>query len=459
MSKSRLAPSQVLQSAKNTYTIRQVLSETGGQGGIYLATNRRGQKRVVKWYWKNNAEQKRNIEKMALDGVPAQLNALSGVKFLWPLDYVSNSESFGYIMEYIDVSKRYNYESVIVHDKKGGAMWDHSTLCEMSSRLLVGFNALHSAGYCYMDVSRDNISFGKPGDIVIFDPDNIRVNDPDTLDPTKNDSPVSGTPGFIAPEILNRVNNPNTKTDLWQLAVFLFLLWVKHHPMDGELVMDDDKYNDINLLCKDPKFIFDPAERDNYVGGDTRDFGYVNTWWNLTPKPMRDLFTRAFTEGKYPTGRVYESAWVSVIDDVKANYLKKCPRCGRFVSNAAPACFCCKAKLPVASGVCLLVFENGKRVKTIPVSDGKAFCGKDLSPMLRDVNHFATVVPNPAKPSLKGLTNETSDPWFCQKRDGAIFTVNSGARMVLKHRNKFAIATKYGKVGICVYDFSDNANS
>ncbi|MDR1066776.1 MAG: hypothetical protein LBL35_05020 [Clostridiales bacterium] len=451
MARSRLAPRQVLQSSKNSYAITQVLSETGGQGGIYLARDRNGQKRVVKWYWKNDPLQKRNIEKMAQNGAPAQLEALSGVKFLWPLDYVVNESSFGYIMEYVDASQRYNYESVVVHDKKGGVIWDHLTLCEMSALLLSGFNALHSAGYCYMDVSRDNISFGRSGDIIIFDPDNIRVNDPDALDPAKNDSPVSGTPGFIAPEILNRVNNPNTKTDLWQLSVLLFLLWVKHHPLDGELALDDDKYNDINLLCKNPKFIFDPKQKDNYVGGDMDDFGYVNAWWRMTPKPMRDLFVRAFTDGRSPSGRVYESVWVNAINDAKANYIKKCPFCGKYASTSSPFCFCCKSKL--SAGICLLIFENGKRVKTLPVSDDAVFSGGDLSHMLKDVKRFATVASNPKKPWIKGLSNETSRPWLCERQDGSPFTVASGARMTLKHRNKFSVSTKYGDVGVCAYDF------
>ncbi|MDR1537115.1 MAG: hypothetical protein LBU32_03810 [Clostridiales bacterium] len=477
MAKSKLSVNQVITSGRNSYTIVKALNDTGSQGGIYLASDKSGQSCVLKWYWRNDAAQSGNIEKMTQSGLPEQLMRLRGIKFLWPLDYVSNNESFGYILEYIDTSPRYNYESVMIHEGKGGALWDHEFLCRMSLILLEGFHKLHASGYCFMDVSRDNISFSDAGDIVVFDPDCIRVNDPDELDPAKKNSPVDGTPGFIAPEILRRENNPNTRTDLWQLSVLLFLLWVKHHPLDGELVLEDEKYNDINLLSKDPKFIFDRAKKDNCVEGDMEEFGYVNTWWLLTPEPMREMFLKAFTTGCDPQNRLFEFAWKNAIDDVRANYLGKCPSCGRLVNKYAQLCICCRkplpkqhppVKAPVAAnptqaakppssqsytGVCLLVFEEGKRVKTIPIKNSAVFYGRDLSKMLDGKKKYGSIVESPQNPSIIGLRNETSTPWTCIKADGKSFTVGNGSSMIIKHRNKFIIETDSGKVGISIFDF------
>lgn len=470
MARSKLEINTTIMSAKNrAYTITKELNSSGGQGCIYLA-NSLGRDWVIKWYWQDDPNQKKHIQDMVIKGRPSNLSRVDKVKFLWPVDFIQNDRSFGYVMEYINTKHLYNYEDVLLHGANGRAKWDHLMLCQMSIKLLKGFYALHSAGYCYMDISRDNLSFDKDNNIFVFDPDNIQVNDPDRIDATKCGSSVSGTPGFIAPEILKGINNPNTKTDLWQIAVFLFLLWVKHHPFDGELVLNDDRYNDMNLLCTEPHFIFDEKYPDNYVGEDKDNFGYVNAWWQITPKPIRDVFTEAFTKGVDPLYRVYEAKWVNAINTIMASELTECPHCGMHVNKYAPICMYCFQKLPEAkrqeeehihaseareqySGLCVLIFENGKRKKIVETKVGDSFSGEMLSPFLKDYSKFASIVSNPLNPDIKGIKNETELTWECQKQDGSKFEVMPGASMVLRHRNRFVVNTDYGNVGVLVYDF------
>ncbi len=466
MARSRLEINSLIMSVRNNaYTVTKELNATGGQGCIYLATCL-GKQWVIKWYWQDDPVQKKHISDMVMKGRPSNLSRVEKVKFLWPLDFISNEQSFGYVMEYIDTSELYNYETVLLHGSNGGPKWDHEKLCEMSVRFLKSFYALHSSGYCYMDISRDNLSFDKDGNIYVFDPDNIQMNDPERVDATKCDSSVSGTPGFIAPEILKRINNPNTKTDLWQMSVFLFLLWVKHHPFDGELVLKDDKYNDMNILTLEPHFIFDESQPDNYVGNDKDNFGYVNAWWAITPKPMRDVFMQAFTKGIDPMYRVYESKWVNAINTIIESYLTECPHCSKKVNKYAPICMYCFGELPKVelpkeevkqaddhTGICILIFENDKRKRILKTEIGTKFTGNDISPFLRETEIFASIVANPRNPEIKGIKNETNETWNCRKQDGAVFKVVPGASMVLRHRNRFVVDTEFGKVGILVYNF------
>ena len=471
MARSRLEIDSVIMSAKNNaYTVTKELNSSGGQGCIYLAKCL-GEDWVIKWYWQDDPVQRKHIQDMVIKGRPSNLSRVEHVKFLWPVDFLSNGRSFGYVMEYIDTSKLYNYEAILLHGKYGGPKWDHEMLCEMSTRLLKGFYALHSAGYCYMDISRDNLSFDKDKNIFVFDPDNIQVNDPERIDATRYGSTVSGTPGFIAPEILNGINNPNTKTDLWQMSVFLFLLWVKHHPFDGELVLNDDRYNDMNLLCSDPHFIFDPSQPDNYVGDDKENFGYVNAWWAITPKPMKELFMKAFTQGIDPVYRVYEAAWVNAAKEILEKELTTCPHCSHKVNKYAPICMYCFGELPQIErdepqkqkpqppeeeeyeGMCIIVFENNQRKRIFRTDLGISFTGGQVSSFIGGDEPFASIVANPLNPNIKGIKNETQTPWHCTKQDGSHFEVQSGASMVLRHRNKFVIDTPKGKVGILVYNF------
>jgi serine/threonine protein kinase len=116
----------------------------------------------------------------------------------------------------------------------------------------------------------------------------------------------------MAPEVVRGETLPSTQTDLYSLAVLLFLMLVFHHPLDGRREQAIHCLNRAameHLYGSDPIFIFDPNDRSNEPDPDFQKNALV--FWPLYPAFLRKLFVQSFTEGlKDPVnGRVRESTW------------------------------------------------------------------------------------------------------------------------------------------------------
>ena len=105
------------------------------------------------------------------------------------------------------------------------------------------------------------MSFFDPenGEVRICDNDNVSVNNQAT-------GAVSGTPRFMAPEIVRGELGPSTQTDLFSLAVLLFYMLVNHHPLEGareSQIRCLDLPAMTRLYGTDPLFIFDVNDDSN----------------------------------------------------------------------------------------------------------------------------------------------------------------------------------------------------
>ena len=97
------------------------------------------------------------------------------------------------------------------------------TLTTVGFELAHSFWQLHAKGLCYRDISFGNI---------FFDPNNgeVRICDNDNTDVNKKPGAISGTPRFMAPEIVRGDSNPDADTDLFSLSVLLFYMFMFNHP-------------------------------------------------------------------------------------------------------------------------------------------------------------------------------------------------------------------------------------
>jgi eukaryotic-like serine/threonine-protein kinase len=177
--------------------------------------------------------------------------------------------------------------------------------------LVTAFEALHSAGLCYRDISFGNLWVDPDAsDVAIIDNDNVGLDGGEVF--------VWGTLRFMAPEVVRREAAPSSLTDLHSLAVFLFYLFMHGHPLEG--VRTDESYSwadqshhsETDLALRhfgtEPVFMFDPDDHSN----PPRPGDPVGIWWRLYPRFFRAVFERAFTSGlRDPTGlgRVTEGVW------------------------------------------------------------------------------------------------------------------------------------------------------
>jgi len=219
--------------------------------------------------------------------------------FLWPSYIITVLGYHGYLMPLIDQQ----YFKMSRWVKRDFDM-NFSEIITACLQLTEAFHQLHAKGLSYQDISLNNVLINpKTGDVLIIDNDNVTTNN-------QTISGISGTPGFMAPEIVEgETLIPNADTDRYSLLVFLFHLLMVHHPFHGQIERSIKCFDDhaiLKLYGHQGVFIFDPHDLSNRP--DNNEQKGVNALWNLYPKEIRDLFIRGFTEGhRYPNKRPRES--------------------------------------------------------------------------------------------------------------------------------------------------------
>ncbi|MCE0522203.1 MAG: hypothetical protein LV480_04760 [Methylacidiphilales bacterium] len=396
---------------------------SGGQGQVYhTAIN--GQDCALKWYFPHSATdaQREAIERLIHKGPPND-------RFLWPLDIAvcQGWSSFGYLMPLRE--PRYRGMAELMSRAVDPTF---RTLTTMGLELADSFLRLHSLGFCYSDISFNNIFFDPvTGEISICDNDNVAVDG-------EGSSDILGTPRFMAPEIVREEGRPNISTDLYSLAVILFYMFMVHHPLEGKREREIQCL-DLPAMKKlygtDALFIFDPKHGANRpVPGVHNN---ATLFWNLYPGYVRDIFTRAFTEGlRDPGARVRESEWRAVFTRMR-DQIYYCHACGaeNFLTD--------EGDLPGPLGEQKCWFCHDAPVPPMRLLFGRhsIVLNQDtlLYPHHLDANRrndysevMAEMVPHPKRPDVWGLKNVSGQTWKTVPPSGApIVEVASGRSVSL----------------------------
>ena len=396
---------------------------SGGQGQVYH-TSINGQDCALKWYFPHSAtdNQRTAIERLIHKGPPND-------RFLWPLDTAvcQGLTSFGYIMPLREA--RYRSMSELMSRVVDPTF---KTLTTMALELADSFLRLHSLGFCYSDISFGNIFFDPvTGEISICDNDNVAVDGEGISD-------VLGTPRFMAPEIVREEARPNIGTDLYSLAVILFYMFMVHHPLEGRREREIgclDLAAMKKLYGTDALFIFDPKHGANRPVAGVHNNALL--FWNLYPGYVRDIFTRAFTDGlRDPTARVRESEWRSVFTRMR-DQIYYCHHCGaeNFLADEGDQ------PVPLAQQSCWFCHEAPIPPMRLILGRHSIVLNQDtlLYPHHLDPNRrndyseiWAEMVPHPKRPDVWGLKNVSGQNWSTVPPSGApIVEVPSGRSVSL----------------------------
>jgi serine/threonine protein kinase len=426
-----------LETAGERCEIKELIG-SGGQGQVYH-TSIDGRDCALKWYFPHSAtdEQRTAIERLIHKGPPND-------RFLWPLDIAvcQGHTSFGYLMPLRE--PRYRGMSELMSRVVDPTF---KTLTTMALELADSFLRLHSLGFCYSDISFGNIFFDPvTGEISICDNDNVAVDG-------EGQSDVLGTPRFMAPEIVREEARPNIGTDLYSLAVILFYMFMVHHPLEGRREREIpclDLPAMKKLYGTDALFIFDPKHGANRpVPGVHNN---ATLFWNLYPGYVRDIFTRAFTEGlRDPGARVRESEWRTVFTRMR-DQIFYCHNCGaeNFLAD--------EGNLPEP-----LVEQKCWFCREIPVPPMRLLVGRQsvvlnqdtlLYPHHLDANRrndyseiWAEMVPHPTRPDVWGLKNVSGQTWTSIPPSGApTVEVASGRSVSLVPGLRIRFGTSEGTV-------------
>jgi DNA-binding helix-hairpin-helix protein with protein kinase domain len=380
----------------------------GGQGEVYLCQVD-GQPFALKWYFTDYRAKaprlRQRLEWAAREGPPSD-------RFLWPLDLAAADDGpgFGYLMKLREPRFR-----GMVDWLKRRVNPSFAALATAGFELADGYLLLHARkGLCYRDINYNN---------VFFDPDTgeVRVCDNDNVDVNGQPGEIGGTPSFMAPEIVRGEALPSIETDRHSLAVLLFLMFLLHHPLEGQreaAIHCLDNPARRKLYGDAPLFIFDPHDPSNRPVPEVH--ANALAYWPVYPHFLRELFTRAFTDGlRDPkNGRVVESEWRAAMIRLR-DAVMDCPACraenfydpeALGPSGTEPArCWHCDARIPpplrVRLGKAVVVLRPGKQLFPHHLDPRRFY---DFSAPLAEVTR------HPANPAVLGLQNLSAASWTYQ---------------------------------------------
>jgi serine/threonine protein kinase len=409
----------------------------GGQGEVYKVSLD-GASRALKWYYQQTStpEQLETLAALVEAGAPDS-------RFLWPEDLLRDESktTFGYLMPLRPA--RFKSISDILTRSVSSTLTSLVTSC---ANLPDAFLQLHAKGWCYRDISLGNMFFDpKNGDILICDNDNVGVNGSPTT--------ILGTPRFMAPEVVRREAYPSTATDLFSLAVMLFIVLMNNHPLDGRkeyAIHCFDLHAMEQLYGTDPLFIFDPNDKSNAPVPGYHDNAL--TFWGIYPSFIKELFTESFTRGLRDSanGRVRETDWRTQMCRLRDAIF----RCSCSAENffdidrmqreggMTASCWSCKAplKLPARMriGSTIVMLDPGSQLfahhldKDRPINFNKP---------------LAEVAGHPADARLLGLKNLTGESWSATV-DGTVHEVQPGRSMAVSNGTRIHFGKVDGEIRV-----------
>lgn len=393
----------------------------GGQGEVYEATARTDSDFLGNFAFKCYHPWVASKDQWEALSALVDLGSPNG-RFLWPQDLaeVTHLKTFGYLMALRD-SRFVGLVDLV----RRQVSTSFRSLTNAGFQLADSFLALHSRGLCYRDISLGNVFFDPAnGDIMICDNDNVAIDG-------RGHESVLGTTGFMAPEIEREDSVPSTRTDLYSLSVLLFLIFVNHHPLQGqrELAFPNLDRDAVRFLFgTNPVFVFDPDDASNRPVPGVHDNALI--LWPLYPKFLLDLFVRAFTDGLGdPDARVRESTWKSAIARIR-DAIVTCG-CGAesffdddlgTIAGSPPGrCWACQG-VPIIPPRLRL----GRRALVVLNPDTTLFphhLGGDLYDYSRPLG---VVSSHPVDPRIQGLKNVSDETWEAEEPDGVIHNVLTG---------------------------------
>lgn len=403
----------------------------GAQGEVYEVTLA-GQALALKWYFPQYLLQdpglRQRIEQIIRIGAPSD-------RFLWPQDLATRAgdpNGFGYLMPLREA--RFQGMADLVTRRVTPSF---RALVTTAFELAYNYRELHAKGLCYRDIAFGNVFFDPTsGEVRICDNDNVDVNDAPGA--------ISGTPRFMAPEIVRGESEPTVQSDLFSLAVLLFYLLCNHHPLEGKQELAIHCFDQpamTRLYGHEACFIFDPNDESNRPVPGVHDNALA--FWPLYPQFLRTAFTRAFTTGIHDPqhGRVRESEWCRALLRLRDAILY-CPQCAaeNFYDVAAlragqqPGCWSCQALIPLpprlriryraerATEDAIVLLNHDTQLYAHHLDDARPF---DFG------EPWAAVTKHPSDPTRWGLQNLSAHKWVATVANGAVRDVLPGRTVAL----------------------------
>lgn len=404
---------------------------SGGQGIVYKA--KLGNKTyVLKWYKKPQSDEfYENLQKNAEAGSPAKT-------FLWPKAVTKKDSDgcFGYVMDFCPPSYKCFSQFLLNHVSFGSL----KAAVNAGTQIVASFKQLHNQGYSYQDLNDGNFFINpKTGDILICDNDNIA--------PNKINLGILGKPRYMAPEVVSLKELPDTYSDRFSLAVILFLLFFRGHPLEGKLDDCDRTNNERDLFCDHPTFVYDPNDDSNRPKPQIHK--NVINLWKIYPPFVKEEFIKAFdrkvmrSSGIGRGDRIIEKEWLKMFEKLRHSIIT-CPKCKEetFFNMKKETCKCLNCGVNIQRPACLVI---GKEI--IPLQPKQKLYSYEIDSnqelTIESVKQeVGVVIVNPKKNGIWGLKNTSQTTWYRNTPGGKEFICKPGEVVTIVRENKIKFGTK-----------------
>ena len=457
---AKIPAGKVLISAQNVKYKVEKFIKAGSQGAVYKVSA--GNKiYALKWYTKGGQDLENHFRFLVQKGIPKNSDSKPDTRFVWPQDLIKDGSCFGYIMDFVDHSK---YVTLFRALNKPGCYPKIKVLSKICINLAEAFDDLHKMGFCYKDISHNNILFNKDtGDVLIVDNDNVVVNG--------QQGAILGTPKFMAPEVVVGKAGPNRETDKFSLASYFFYLIVGHNPFEGKVrddyalknngVIDDAGFKEI--FGTKAVFCFNPTDKRNAL--TTAEYSkIVERWENIVPDRLKDKFMKTFVTGlplEKATERTTDKEWTILFNKIGFQPVKcscgeeyfagakRCIKCGNILSADSYSVHSKNTSVTNSNGVNITIMEKGvSQKKLYTVRENTIIRGGELGASLKQCPQLAQVLKN-SKTGTLGLKNMTALQWYYKDANASNLEVIPSGRIVSLKKGR-TIAFIRGQIQIIV---------
>ena len=326
----------------------------GGQGAAFkvksIATN--GECVAKLYHTETPPEFNKNLQTLTQQPSPHEA-------FVWPQKLLKprSNGAIGFIMDLYDNKVYKAFPDVAIYGKASFA--SRQVMLNALIELVSAFEALHAAGLCFQDLNEGAVVFDvEKGRVRICDCENVvptGVRIPMGYNAKGHAEYMRGCLGYRAPEIEIGAMYPDKYTDRYSLAVMIFMVLTRCHPLEGkkrfsfnpEGVVDANVEKDI--YGKNPIFVYDDTNMTNRPDPEA-DQGAI-AQWPLIPDFIKDLFKKAFCQG-LPVNGVYDET-------------KKIERCNRPAEKQWREAFAKWMDLLVPCAKCHVAFTAGLEPQTL----------------------------------------------------------------------------------------------
>jgi len=365
----------------------KVLKELGrgGQGIVYLCEFQ-GNQYALKWYIVKYPDAfYNNLKNNVNAGSPSKSKA-----FLWPLMLTKKQhDSFGYVMQ-LRPQEYKEFGDFLLAKAKFASV---SAILNAAFQMCEGFYHLHLNGYSYQDLNDGNFFINpQTGDLLICDNDNVTAQG--------QNLGIMGKMRYMAPEVVAG-NRPDKYSDYFSLAVMLFLLFFRNHPLEGQKTLKAPcmtEAGEKKHYGSEALFIYDKDSQENLpVRGVHAN---VIKLWPLFPEVLRNAFIEAFSQSNInnPGSRWIESKWEKILIELRNSVIVSESGEEEFLSSSKKATFSIQTN----------------SFGTIALSPKKViYLGKTKEPM-------AQVRINKSDPSVWALQNLLKEKWVVETASGKL---------------------------------------